>query len=91
MVLKVFTVYDSKVAAYKQPIFMRNAGEAIRAILDVMSNSEHPFSKYAEDYTLFELGEYDDDNASFNMELTPKSLAKLNELKAARSPIQPVQ
>lgn len=81
MVLKVFTIYDSKVQAYKQPVFMRNSGEAIRAMQEILTDPQHNFTKFCEDYTLFELGEYDDENASFNLHLTPKSVAKLNELK----------
>lgn len=82
MVLKIFTVFDSKVGAYKQPLFMRSSGEALRSIMECVSDNNHPFSKYSEDYTLFELGEYDDDSAAFDLHPTPKSIARLNELKA---------
>lgn len=60
MKLKIFTAYDSKVEAYLQPFFMRSRGDAIRAWTDLANNPEHAFHKHAGDYTLFEIGEYDD-------------------------------
>lgn len=60
MKLKIFTAYDSKVEAYLQPFFMRSTGEAIRAWTELANNSEHLFSKHPADYTLYEIGEYDD-------------------------------
>ena len=40
------------------------------------------FSKYAEDYTLFELGEFDEATGQFSLHNTPVSLGKASELKA---------
>jgi len=82
MILKLFTVYDSKIGAYKEPIYLRSTGEALRAMTETLSNAQHQFSKFSEDYTLFELGEYDDTNASFNLHLTPKTVCKISELKS---------
>lgn len=86
MILKIFTVFDSKVGAYKEPIYLRSTGEAIRAMTETLSNPQHQFSKFAEDYTLFELGEYDDANASFQLHLTPKTICKISELKSQQAP-----
>lgn len=60
MTLKIFTAYDSKVEAYLQPFFMRSRGEALRAWTELANNPEHLFAKHPADYTLFEVGEYDD-------------------------------
>jgi len=62
MKLKVFSVYDSKVEAYKQPFFLSTKGEAIRGLLECLEKNDHPFAKWPADFTLFELGEYDDSN-----------------------------
>lgn len=56
MIQKIFAVYDSKVEAFMQPFFMPAKGAAIRAFTDLVNSKDHSFSKYAEDYTLFELG-----------------------------------
>lgn len=59
---KMFTVYDSKVNAYNQPFFMRSRGEATRGWSDTVNDPKTNFNKHPEDFTLFELGEYDDEN-----------------------------
>jgi len=82
MKLKVFSIYDCKAEAYLQPFFMANKGTAIRAITELVTKSDHNFCKYAEDYTLFELGEYDDLNGQMLPHKTPISIIKTNELKA---------
>ena len=46
------------------------------------ADEKHDFSKYAEDYTLFELGEFDEATGQFSLHNTPVSLGKASELKA---------
>jgi len=58
--LKVYTVFDSKAEAYLQPFFMQSRGQAVRAFTELSNDPQHQFSKYAADFTLFEIGEYDD-------------------------------
>jgi len=60
MILKMFTVYDSKLEAYLQPFYMATAGLAVRAFADIVADKTHAFSKHPADYTLFEIGSYDD-------------------------------
>lgn len=59
MKLKIYTTYDSKAEAYLQPFFMSSRGEAIRAWQDVVNDQKTQFFKHPEDFTFFELGEYD--------------------------------
>lgn len=74
MIRKVFSVYDSKVEAFLQPFFMHTKGEAIRGFTEIVNDPNHQFSKYPADYTLFELGNYDDSNGSIVTFPTPVSL-----------------
>lgn len=86
MKLKVFAIHDAKAEAYLQPFFMANKGSAIRAITDIVTKPDHQFAKYPEDFTLFELGEYDDSNGQMLPHLTPIPLAKAIELKTVHNP-----
>lgn len=81
--LKMFTVYDSKVEAYMKPFFMRSTGEAIRDFTDAVnaSDANSVLSKYPSDYTLFELGDFDENTAVFVPKLTPVSLGVAIEYK----------
>lgn len=83
MELKVFTVYDSKTEAYLQPFFMQSKGAAIRAFIDALRDPNHQFAKHAEDYTLFEVGSYDDGSARFTSLVTPVSLGTALDLKCS--------
>lgn len=71
--LKVYSVYDSKVSAYMNPIFLRSKGEAIRVFSAAVTSADHDFCKYAEDFTLFELGSFDPSTGKFTLHSTPIS------------------
>ena len=60
MLSKVFSVFDSKSETYMTPFFMKTKGEALRAFTDISNDDTHQIGKHPEDYTLFEIGEYDD-------------------------------
>ena len=72
--MKVFTIFDSKVGAYLPPMFFRSRGEAIRVFETLTNESGHQFNKYPGDYSLFELGDYDDLTAKFVLLPTPTSI-----------------
>ena len=77
--LKIFTIYDSKVGAYMNPIFLRSKGEAVRSLEAALSDSNHIFSKNPEDFTLFELGSWDESNSKFVLHSTPISIGLVSE------------
>lgn len=60
--MKVFSIYDSKGEVYSTPRFELNAGIALRAFADaaVALNGENAISQHPEDYTLFEIGNWDE-------------------------------
>ena len=60
MFYKVFTVYDAKAECYMQPFTMRSRGEAVRAFEQSANDPQNNIGRFAEDFTLFEIGEYDD-------------------------------
>jgi len=84
MILKMFTVYDSKAEAYLRPFYMNTKGEAIRLFTDMANDQNHQFFKHPEDYTLFELGDYEDTNGSFDLCKTPMAIGKALEFKTQR-------
>lgn len=83
MKLVIVAVFDSKLEAFMPPIFVRTEGEAIRAFRAQLVNPETDFSKFAEDYTLFELGSYEDSKGEFTNLPTPRSLVTAFALKAS--------
>ena len=81
MISKIFVIYDCKAEAYLQPFFMKSKGEAIRAITACVEDAQHNFCKYAEDFTLFEVGTFDDSDACFSLYDAKQSLGCLLEFK----------
>lgn len=74
--MKLFTTHDSKAKAYLQPFFMRSKGEAIRGFSELANEEGHQFKKYPEDFTLFYLGEYNEETGIITPLKTPESLGK---------------
>ncbi len=69
MELEVFSVYDFKCAAYMQPFFFNNRGQALRAFQDLATDPATIFAKHAGDFTLFYIGRFDDQSATFTAEV----------------------
>lgn len=84
MKLRVFTVFDSKAAAYLPPFFMGEMGAATRAFKDCANDPSHAFGKHPEDYMLFCLGTFDDSTALF--ELLPAKFAVAGALELVERP-----
>jgi hypothetical protein len=81
MIQKIFSVYDDKAEAYLQPFFAGSKGLATRSITDVVNDANHQFHKYAADFTLFELGEFDDTNGNITLHDSKVNLGTLIEYK----------
>jgi hypothetical protein len=63
MIKKIFTVFDAKAEIYLPPFYMHSKGEAIRAFQTSANDQNLQIGKYPEDFTLYEIGEYDDSTA----------------------------
>lgn len=63
--MKVFAVKDHKVGIFMKPVFDHHAGSAIRGFEDVVRSGDSPFSRHPNDFTLFELGSFDENNGVF--------------------------
>ena len=60
MISRIFVVYDSKAEAYLQPHFAPTVGLAMRSWEVAVNSSDTQFGKFPADFTLFEIGTYDD-------------------------------
>ncbi len=57
---RVFSVYDSKTEAYMRPFYALTVGEAVRIFVDAVGDKTSMFSRHPGDFTLFEIGKFDD-------------------------------
>lgn len=65
--MHVFTVFDSKAEAFLPPFFARARGAGIRMFSEACRTPDHGFFAHAGDYTLFELGVWDDSSGNFTL------------------------
>lgn len=86
MILKIFAVYDRKVEAYLQPMFMQTVGQAVRGFSDACKDDKSNLSKHPEDFVLEQLGEFDDHSGEI------RQIAEIHKICAeARDHINPVE
>jgi len=78
--MKIFSVHDSKAEAYLSPIYFKTKGEAIRAFETACKDQNTNFFKYPSDYTLVEIGEFDETTSSIQTS-APVILANASEFK----------
>ena len=55
----VFAIYDSKAEAFLQPWFSPTKATAIRSFSQAANEETSDFNRFAEDYTLFEIGSWE--------------------------------
>ncbi len=71
MILRIFSMYDTKAEAYIRPFFMPNVALAQRAIVTAGQDPEHPFAQHPSDYILYELGTWEEEHAQFDLTVAP--------------------
>ncbi len=82
MKLLAFAIHDSKAEAFLRPFFDMTKGSAVRSFADTVNEDGHPMNKHAEDYTLFHVGEFDQDMGKF-VPAEPVSLGNAMVFKIA--------
>lgn len=74
MIHHVFAVHDAKAEAYLPPFLMPKVGQATRVFADCVNSPDHQFSANPEDYTLFQLGDFDVEKGEFLLLRAKQSL-----------------
>ncbi len=82
MRLIAFSVFDSKAEAFLRPFFTETVGLATRAISDAANDTTSEMHRHAEDYTLFQVGHFDQDKGVLEpLDLGPKVVVTMISLK----------
>lgn len=72
--IKAYSVHDIQAKAYLLPFFFQHPGMAQRAFADLVNSPGHNFFKHPEDYTLFEIGEFEEINGILHPLTIPKPI-----------------
>lgn len=91
MIQKIFSIFDSKAEAFITPFFSQSTGTAIREFSAAANDMEHQFFKYGGDYSLFELGSFDQGSAVFDILKAPINLGlAISFVESVPSPISSI-
>lgn len=85
MLLRLYTVYDSKAELYMPPFCQKTKGEALRGFADaIQGGGDNNLAKHPEDFTLFEVGLFEDSDGTIQMHDAKISLANGIEFSATK-------
>jgi len=56
---KLYSIYDSKSETYSAPMSQPSRGAATRLFIDAVNGLQDQLTAHSEDFTLFEIGEFD--------------------------------
>lgn len=93
MKMKMFSVFDAKAAFFGNPWYDQSEASAIRNFSDAVNDGSNPnnqWFKHPEDFSLFYLGEFDNEIGKFRL-ITPENLVTASALRSARNGAVPQQ
>lgn len=71
---QILSVFDSKAEQFITPFFAPTNAVACRSFEEACNDPNQNFHKYAADYTLFNIGEFDGDTGTITSQATPVNL-----------------
>ena len=84
MRVMVYTIFDTASGAAMRPFFAQGDGAAMREFSDLAVNAEHPIGKHPEDYSLFRIGQFDDNAITLIQEDKECLITGLEAVAASR-------
>lgn len=80
MKLVMCSVFDKAVGAYAPPFSCRARGEAIRMVADEASRPESSLHGHPDDFELYVVAEFSQEDGSFESVFPPVLLSRVREL-----------
>lgn len=80
---KLISIYDSKAELYSYPMIIRSSGEALRLIAADSLNPETKLARHPADFTVFEIGEFDEHTGRVTQHPANINIGAVVELQAA--------
>lgn len=88
MILQVIAAFDKKARAFMQPFYAAHVDVAIRSFGQAANTAEHQVHNHPEDFALYYLGTFNDENAQFTLAAQPQHLAEAIQLKKGALDVQ---
>lgn len=74
--MKIVAIRDDAIQAFGRPIFVVALGQATRSFADEVNNEQSEMCKHPSDYSLYEIGEYDDEIGRVTSLESPRLLSR---------------
>lgn len=87
MIVNVYAIYDSKADAFLQPWFAATHALAFRNIERATKNPESPFVQFPADFTLFKIGEFNDEDGTLSASKVNESLGNFIQFLPPRDEV----
>lgn len=84
MINNVYAIFDIKSESYTQPSFMQNDAVARRSVHHLIENPGSTYHSHPEDYTLYNLGTYDERTGTFDLLTDYYPVAKFLDIIAEK-------
>lgn len=83
--LVIVSIFDRAAGAFGRPAFVPSKGVAMRSFSEEVNRigDDNMVNKHPDDFDMFYLGEFDDNNALFALSNPPELLARAKDLVAA--------
>jgi len=79
MKLLAFSVYDQKAECFGHPFFTSTTGIAARYLQQWLHNPQTTISQNPEDFSLYQVGTWDDNQAKFTTDTPPIFVARASD------------
>lgn len=81
MKTKLFSIRDSKIGSYMQPFFSPTVATALRSLEAAVADPNHDFSKWAGDFDMYCIGEFDEEKGVVIPFDAPQHVARALDFK----------
>lgn len=88
MKLFITSIYDHIAKSYTLPSFVVTTGVAVRAFAHAANDPDHTIGKHPGDFSMFLLGEFEDEQGEFTIYPVPSSLGLAASFVKAKYNVQ---
>lgn len=83
MILQIMAVHDSKARCFMVPFFVSHVDVGLRTFAGAVNEEEKQtqLAQHPDDFTLYHLGSYNDENGAFLVSAQPVHVAFANDVK----------
>lgn len=89
MILQMMGCYDKKARAFLPPFYSAHVDVAVRVFAQCANDPTHQVCVYADDFALYHLGTFNDENAGMEVFPQPRHMADALQLKKGGVSVQP--